>query len=118
MTGVMHGMNRHICTCWYALAPLPLKASDHLLLCALFLLLQLHHPLHQHLHLHRSVNQLEEIKREKGLRRDQISLCPCPFDIVKFRPVRCTVKNYCSTHLLPAVLVSGAVRAARKEAGR
>lgn len=66
-TRVRYGMYRHVCTCWYALAPLPLKASNHLLLCALLLLLlQLHHPLHQHLHLHRSVGQLDNIKREKG----------------------------------------------------
>lgn len=52
-------MSGHVCTCWYALTPLPLEASNHLFLSALlFLLLQLHHPLHQHLNLHRSVNRL------------------------------------------------------------
>lgn len=56
---------KSVCTGRYALAPLPLKASHHLLLCALLLLqLQLHHPLHQHLHLHCSVNNLEEKIRE------------------------------------------------------
>lgn len=63
-------INRYLFTCWYALAPLPLKPSNHLLLCALLLLLlllQLHHPLHQHLHLHRSINQLEKRNKEKGL---------------------------------------------------
>lgn len=59
----------HVCTCWYALTPFPLKASNHLLLCTLLLLLlQLHHPLHQNLHLHCSVNQLEKIKRENGFK--------------------------------------------------
>lgn len=60
-----HRVSRCICTCRYALAPLPFKACNHLLLCALLLLLlllQLHHPLHQDLHLHRAVNQLEKTK--------------------------------------------------------
>lgn len=51
-------------TCWDALAPLPLKTSDHLLLRALLfllLLLQFHHPLHQNLHLHRTIHQLQKI---------------------------------------------------------
>lgn len=63
-------------TCWDALAPLPLEASHHLLLRALLLLLlQLHHPLHQHLHLHGTINQLEELRRERtGLRRASVEL--------------------------------------------
>lgn len=80
----------HVCTCWDALAPLPLETSDHLLLRALLflqlqLLLQLHHPLHQNLHLHRAINHLEQIA-QGCLRADSRLL---------------TTKTNNVTHLLP-----------------